>query len=68
MSDIEATPAHELPGNVRYESEESDNLNSTVKKRNRINKSGDSNESSTTDRDEHQDLILNTEVTNYLTA
>lgn len=66
VSDIEATPAHELPGNTRYESEESNMAAFTPQKKNQHCKSGDSTGSSATDRDEPINVVLNTDVTEVM--
>lgn len=54
VSDVETTPAHKLPGNIRCESEESDIPDTTPRKKNRYSKSGDFHVAPT---------VLDTEVT-----
>lgn len=60
VSDIETTPAHKLPGNIRYESEESD-IQNTPRGKNRFRKSGDYS-----DNLESSGVLLDAEVINLL--
>lgn len=60
VSDVETTPAHKLPGNIRYESEESD-ISNLSRKKNRSRVS-DQFQISGTENDRSAEVVLDAEV------
>lgn len=61
VTDVETTPAHKLPGNIQYDSEESD-ISTICRKKNGSSQSEDLHDSFTTDKERSTEVILDTEV------
>lgn len=61
VSDVEATPVHKLPGNIHYESDES-NMSQIPRKRNRSRISDDFPCSTATEKERSTEVLFDTEV------